>query len=770
MIARRTRLIFLSVGVLVLGFVAWRVSVVGPSMLGRLLPGNRGPANVLIITLDTTRADHLGSYGYARGSTPRLDELAARGARFREAITVTPLTLPAHSSLMTGTFPMFHGVRDNGGFYLGEDQTTLAEILRAKGYRTGGFVSAFVLDSRWGINQGFDTYFDNFDLDQAKGGGMDEIQRPAQDVIDKALEWLDKDVERPFFGWVHLYDPHTPYNAPEPFRSRFPRTLSGAYDAEIAYADQQLGRLIDRLADDGRLDRTLVIVLGDHGESLGQHREQTHGFFVYEPVLHIPLIMAGPTIEPRVVPDQVRIVDVMPTVLDLLGMPKAPGAQGSTLASTLRGESFDAPAFAECWFPRYHYGWSELMTIRDGRYKYIAAPRPELYDLENDAGELNNIAATSPARIAALGNALRDLVERSASKAATQGPQRVDPDVEERLRALGYVGASVSRRNLEERPRGDPKDKIELYNLLKLAGTDSVQDRIDDAIAKVKQALADDPDIVEGYTMLGNLHIKAKRPEQAIEAYRRALALDPEHEGATFSLALAYKQAGRMADAEAGFERSQELDPRSGKALWQLADIWMQRRDFERAEAGLQKALSMKVDRPTFLLKLGECQIEMKKYEKAEESVLAALKEKPNLQHAQYDLGLIYDARGATAQAMRAYETEISNYPTAYRAAFNLAKLLQESGRLDEAIRRYRESVTANPAFGSGYLYLAKALLDASDLKGAEEAARAGLGKDVEKGVKPLGHYVLADVYNRQGRSREAAREAAMGKRLEESH
>src|SRR5947207_8781045 len=235
------------------------------------LPGDRRP-NVLLVSVDTLRADHLGSYGYGAAQTPALDALARRGLRFAQAATVAPLTLPAHSSLMTGTFPAYHGVRDNGGFYLGDDQVTLAKVLRARGYRTGGFVAAFVLDGRWGIGQGFDRYYDDFDLAKYRlDVGLDAVQRPGSEVVSKAIEWLDQDSKQPFLAWVHLYEPHAPYDPPESIRVRFPPTMIGAYDAEIATADIQIGRLIDHLATAGRLDRTIVVALGDHGESLGEH-------------------------------------------------------------------------------------------------------------------------------------------------------------------------------------------------------------------------------------------------------------------------------------------------------------------------------------------------------------------------------------------------------------------------------------------------------------------------------------------------------------------
>ena len=723
--------------------------------------------NVLVITVDTLRADHVGSYGYAAAQTPAIDRLASRGVRFVHATTVAPLTLPAHSSLMTGTFPAFHGVRDNGGFYLGDGQPTLATILRGRGYQTGGFVSAFVLDHRWGIAQGFDRYFDDFDLAKYRvDAGLDAVQRPARETVSKAIEWLDRDRTRPFFAWVHVYEPHAPYDPPEQIRERFPPTMIGAYDGEIATADLEIGRLIDHLAADGRLDRTVIAILGDHGESLGEHGEEQHGFFIYDADVRIPLILAGPPLPARVVSDQVRIVDVMPTILDVLGVETPRGVQGRSLLPVVRGQRLDLVASAETWYPRHHYGWSELTSIRDGRYHFIAAPRRELYDLQLDPAELHDIAAGNPARADALERALHGFLAQASANRAAAAPRPVDPDVEERLRSLGYVGSSISPRALEDRPRGDPKDKIALYTLLKQAGLDSVEGRLDAGIAKVREALAADSEIVEAYLMLGNMQTKAKRDADAVAAFQKALALDPDNQNAAFNLALAYKTAGRAADAEAGFERVLALNPRDAKARYQLADMWMSSGQLARAETMLQRAIADNVERPSFQTKLGECYIEMKRYDEAERALAAALKEKPDAPMAHYDLGLVREARGEP-DAIGEYEAEIARNPTVYQAHFNLAKLLAASGRKADAAAHFQRAVDANPKFASGYLYLAKARLDADDLDGAEAAAVAGMKLQPDAEIAPLGHYVLADVYARRGRLKDAEREEAAGRKLE---
>ena len=723
--------------------------------------------NLLLVSIDTLRADRLGSYGYASAETPRLDALAAGGWRFTQASTVVPLTLPAHSSLLTGTFPAHHGVRDNGGFYLGDEQTTLAETLKAQGYRTGGFVGSFVLDRRWGTGQGFDRYFDEFDLSKYDGVGMDSVQRRGDEVVEQALRWLGEDSPAPFFAWIHLYDPHTPYNAPEPFRSRHPHDILGAYDAEIAWTDSLVGRLLDGVAARGARDRTVVIVVGDHGEALGDHGEQTHGFFIYEGTLHIPLIVAGPSIAPRTVAAPVRIVDVMPTALELLGVTAPPAVQGRSLSPLGRGEALDLVPLSETWYPRFHYGWSELMSIRDGRYKLIRAPRRELYDLERDPRETTDLAGSEPARADAMERALVEIRQRVTRSGAEKAPQAVDPEVSERLEALGYLGGGISPRHLEERPRGDPKDKIELYALLKSAGQASLEGRLDDAIALARQALARDPDIVEGHALLGNFHSKAKRWDDAVAAYRKALALDPEHQGALFSLALAYKNQGRLRDAEAGFERARALDPRNTKAVWQLADLWMRDKQYARAEAALLDALAKNADRPPCLVKLGECYLEMKRPRDAVKVLEEALAARPSQALAHFNLALAKEELGDLEGARRDYEAELVLDPHAYRASFNLGRLLLRAGRPREAAPRFAEAVRSNPDFGTGHLYLAKAQLDSGDLAAALESARLGLQRAPEPATAPLGHYVLADVYTRMGRPRDAARAVAAARRLE---
>jgi choline-sulfatase len=745
------------------------VAVVGVWFWQRGASGlNARPRSVLLVSVDTLRADHLGSYGYGAAATPVIDGLAARGLRFAQATTTVPLTLPAHTSLMTGTFPTFNGVRDNGGFYVDDSLTTLAETLKEQGYRTGGFIGAFVLDRRWGIAQGFDTYFDDFDLSKFDmSAGLDAAQRPGKDVVDHALAWLALDREQPFFAWVHLYDPHAPYRPPEPFRSRFPATLEGAYDGEIATADEQIGRLLADLKDSGQLESTLVIVVGDHGESLGEHGEQQHGFFIYDAALHIPLIVAGPGVPAKTVSEQVRIVDVMPTVLDLLAVRPPEGVQGQSLMPLARGEALDLLAYSETWYPRYHYGWSELTSVRDGRFKFIAAPRRELYDITADPGETKDLSLENARMADALERALQDVSKRTATRAVEQKPQAIDAETEQRLRALGYVASTVTRAALEERPRRDPKDTIRLYGLLKLAAQDSVEGNLDAGIAKVKEVLAVDPDVIEAHTMLGNMHVKAKRFPEAIAAYKRALAVDPEHQGAAWSLALAYEAAGQEAEAKAGFERVVQLDPRGAKPLYQLAGLAARRQDYVEAARLLEQGLTLDADRPAFLTKLAEVRIAMNQLDQAEAALAEAVKIKPEQPMAHYNRALVDEARGNAQGAIAEYEMEIKISPKLWQPHFNLAKLLAAGGRRPEAIVQFKAAVDLDPEFGTGYLYLAKALADGGNLAGAEQAALRGLKLNPDPAIAPLGHFVLADVYGAMGREADAQREVALGRQMQ---
>ena len=396
--------------------------------------------NLILITADTLRADKLSCYGNDSIDTPHIDRLAASGVLFENAATVTPLTLPAHSSIFTGTYPAYHGVRDNGGYYLGHEQTTLAEVLEENGWATGAFVGAFVLDSRWGLDQGFDRYFDDFDFSQFKELSLSSVERRGDAVLEAALEWMSSVRGRPFFSWIHFFDPHTPYDPPEPYRTRYEESL---YDGEVAFVDDLVGRLMSWVHRAGLHEETVVVFVGDHGEGLGQHGESEHGFFVYDSTMRIPFILRSPyyDLEPRRVAAQVSAIDLMPTLLDLLDLSQPSSLQGQSLRALAEGEETDPGllAYSESYYPRNHYGWSELRSLRDGELHFISAPEPELYDVRADPLEKENLAQQRAGTVRRLQRRLEEIVaESSASGVEPQEPVGVDPETQERLAALPW--------------------------------------------------------------------------------------------------------------------------------------------------------------------------------------------------------------------------------------------------------------------------------------------------------------------------------------------
>jgi choline-sulfatase len=434
------------------------LAVVGGCALPEKPPA---PLGILIVTLDTTRADYLSAYGSGPAWTPNLERLAADGVVFEQAMTVAPLTLPAHCSLFTGLLPTRHGVRDNAGGSLPAHHQTLAEVLKRRGFETAAFVGSVVLRTGRGLEAGFDTYNDGITEDRpAAGGGL---QRTADRVVDEAVAWLEGLRGTSFFLWVHLYDPHAPYDPPEPFRTAYGDDL---YAGEIAFADAQIGRLLEVLDRRRVLDRTAVVIAGDHGESLNEHGENTHGIFIYQNVIRVPLILRVAGVSPRRVPEVTRLVDVMPTVLELVGAP-TPATDGVSLVAALTGgaTTLDLEAYSESLYPE-RFGWSRLQSLRDGRFKLIEAPRPELYDLETDPAEQNNIYAKRPVIAAMMSRRLSALVPQDASRRHVNDPVPLAPEAVERLVALGYVGASRAPLNQADQPLPDPKDHINEYNRL----------------------------------------------------------------------------------------------------------------------------------------------------------------------------------------------------------------------------------------------------------------------------------------------------------------
>lgn len=450
------------------GLTAAAAGIAGIAALAALLAAGcrRGNDwNLLVVTLDTTRADALGCYGNPAAATPHLDRLAREGVLFERALTAIPITTPSHSTIFTGTYPMAHGVRDNGRFRLAPSATTLAEILQQQGFATGAAVGAFPLTRNWGLDQGFDFYDDHVTVASEDEAGrrvapvrMFFDERPASRVNDAILPWLREHGRERFFAWVHYWDAHQPHVPPPPFSDLFAQNL---YQGEIAYVDQAFGVVMEELRRLGVADRTVVLVVADHGEGLGEHGEDTHSMLLYDATLHVPLLLSYPGARPGArIAEQVGTVDIVPTVLELLGLPPAADAQGRSLvdlaAHPERPASNRRTYYAETLSPRLSYGWGEQRALFSEQWKLLHGPRLELYDLAADRRELRNLAPADPTEL--LTTALATFVARNARASAAGAVSEIDVETRNRLAALGYLSGSGEAPTVEERLRrdGDP--------------------------------------------------------------------------------------------------------------------------------------------------------------------------------------------------------------------------------------------------------------------------------------------------------------------------
>jgi arylsulfatase A-like enzyme/predicted Zn-dependent protease len=730
--------------------------------------------NLVLVTLDTVRADRLPAYGYAGIATPALDALAREGVRFTSAATTVPFTLPAHSSILTGVYPPRHSVRENVGYALGEGTPTVAERLRAGGYATAGFVSAFVLDSRWGIGRGFDTYFDDFDPGTIAGANLAAAQRDGAETVAAAVRWLDgRPPDKPFFLWLHLYDAHDPYTPPEPHASRYP---GRPYDAEIAYVDELVGRFRDALAARGLLPRTALAVTADHGEGLGDHREQYHGFFVYDTTVHVPLLvrLPGGELAGRTVDTAVSHVDLAPTLLELAGLPPADGLDGeSLLAVATRAFDPARAAYSESLYPLLHYGWAPLRALRSATRKYVEAPRPELYALDVDPGEAANAIRSERRSAATLRGELAALRARlESAEASPARPADLDHETLAQLAALGYVAGQGGVTPAEEtaRERADPKDKVELHHAVMTAQSALGAGDREAARRALERVLAEDEGLLDAHQMTGNLAAEEERFDDAIAAFRRALAIDPEHKASLFGLANAYRRTGRREEALVGFERLLALSPHDSKAALAAADLLAEAGERDRSLALLARLDAGGEAPPIVANQLGELLAAAGRTAEARTAFERALAGNAELVQPRFNLAVLAEEAGDAAAAIAHYEAAIARAPKHFQALFNLGRLVGARGDRTRQVGLWQAAIDANPQFVRGYYYLAKLLLDTGgDLGRAEALVRAGLARDPEHVAGPLGYYLLADLLQRGGRSREAREAAAHGRAIEAS-
>ncbi len=614
--------------------------------------------NVILITIDTLRADHLHCYGDAQIQTPNIDALARAGARFTQAYSPVPITLPAHTVIMTGAYPMATGMHDFSGNRLPAGFPTLASVLRAQGYSTAAFIGSAVLDGRFGLNQGFETYFDHFDFSRLNETNLDLMDRRGDQVMDNALAWLELNPPQPFLLWVHLYDPHYPYTPPEPYASRY---RAHPYDGEIAFADAQVGRLFAFLRERGWYDSSVIALMADHGEGLGEHGEKTHGFFIYNSTLHVPLIIKAPGDAPRVVTDEVSLADVMPTLLQALGVAAPPSVQGRSLLSLLKGQPSGRPSvlYSESYLPLLHFRWSQLRGYQSRGKKYIDAPRREFYDLHTDPHETKNLYATRQALARGLGEELDAALRRFTPTAgnAQAAKELTDPALLDRLRSLGYVAVSAGTfSDASGKPLPDPKDRIQVYELVDDAMTDGQHARYDESLAKLRRAAQTEPDSIPIRYLMALDYYRKKDYPNAIAEFERTLKIDPKFALATYYLGLTQLELQNFDAAAASFQRALELDPTNFSAAYNLGAVHLRQERVNEALSEFQKAIEINPDYVPALVALGEIYLFLNRPGDAAKTLEHAVAVAPGLAKAHLDLARAYQALGRGADAQRELE------------------------------------------------------------------------------------------------------------------
>ncbi len=610
--------------------------------------------NILLISIDTLRADHLSCYGYAANKTPAIDRWASEGIRFENAFTPYPLTLPAHSTLFTGTYPFHHGVRENVGFSLSRDQVTIAETLKRAGYVTAGFIGSYVMSSQFGMGQGFETYDEDFGVPFEKVSAATALRRTADKVTDSFLAWLDRHRGDRFFAFVHYYDPHAP--------------CPGGYDRQISIVDRNIGKIDDYLRNSKTLDKTHVILVSDHGESLGEHQESGHGFFLYDCTLHVPMIIrpaASALLPPAIVRQAVSLVDIMPTLLRLVQQEAPAHLQGRSLVGLLSGrDTTEAGQYAETYIPELQFGWAPLRSYRIGRYLFIDAPRPELYDISSDPGQKRNIIEQNAALAAQYRERLRAFVTKYRSQPRQPAAAGAVLEAREKLAALGYVQLNTPK--IRDRfGRGiDPKDRITAFEsyhaLLSQIGSGRVETGILDQIAMLKKMAPE----VKSFAFLEAqaLEVLGRIPE-ARQLYLRGLQIEPENNMARAAYANMLLRAGSMSEAGRELELVIANAPEDYRSRNNLAGIYAAQGRPDAALVQLRSALTTHTQYAAGWQNLGQLQLRLRNWKEAEMALRKAVDLDRNNAAANFLLAQALEAQGKKSEAAQHRATAVKLDP-----------------------------------------------------------------------------------------------------------
>lgn len=651
--------------------------------------------NVLIVTLDTTRADHLGCYGRTTALTPTLDALAAQGVLFERVYAPAPLTLPSHATMFTGLYPPEHGLRTNGQSRLPEAIPTLAEVLAKSGYATGGFVASFVLDSKFGLDRGFSSYGD----DMAGAAPADHAlhrYRAGNFVIDEALQWLEGHFQKPFLCWVHLYDPHSPYQShPDLFGARF---QDNPYDAEIAYVDQQVARLLDFLKQRGIADRTLVVVVGDHGEGLGEHQERKHGKMVYNSTLRVPLLIRMPeVIAPgRRITGSVSLVDLFPTILDAVRITHtAPNHSRSLFPAACGAPLEPRLCYSETDEPFHEAGWSPLRSLTTDSWKYIRAPRRELYDLIRDPAELQNLAMTRVAEADSLEHQLTELEKQMPPR--HEASLQLSPREQRTLASLGYVANGQASTAIPHSALPDIKDMMVHFNELDDIHELLEAGSVDIAVEKLQKLVVAAPDYEMAQVILGDALTRQKQFAAAVAQFQAILKRNPESEMAYSHLGDALAAQGKFAEAVKNYQEALQRDPHSDGLQYNLGRTLAQMGRVREAIPHFEAALELDPGFANAYVELGSALLREGRGDEALENYLTALKYNSQSLEAHLNAASVLAAGGQFVSAQQHLERAVRIAPQDANIHYSLGAVLAALGQPEQAARSLREALRLHP-------------------------------------------------------------------------
>ena len=708
-------------------------------------PDEAAPS-VLLITLDTTRADRFGVYGNDGGATPRMDALASQGVVFRRAFAHTPLTIPSHVSIFTGQYPDRHGVRDNGDHFLGDEATTLAERFKGAGYSTAASVGAYVTNHKWGFGQGFDAYYDHIEANYELSDNIWQSERRGDAVVADMVGWLEEHADETFFAWVHLFDPHHPYEPPEPFDQTYAKR---AYLGEIAYTDQQVGVLLDAVERLGAADRTAVVIAGDHGESFGNHKEHQHGIFVYNATMHVPFILkpAGGT-GPRMIEEAVGLVDVTPTVLGMAGLEAdAADFDGIDLSGTIEGEQPPRRAiYGESMYARYHFGWSEQRMIVQWPYKYIGSTDPELFEIDADAKEHEDLTEALPDKAAELAAILAGRPSHESSGATAS----IDPETAARLEALGYVASQVEVEEGAILP--DPKDKTDV--LAKFArGTAAMRTGNHVAARKLYEEVVDsEPQLVDPRCMLAQICIRLGDIDAALAQLDEADRMAPGRTSILGMRALALAVDGRTDEALLELERALVVDNQDARLWTRVLEVLFEAQRYDEVVAKATEVEAILPAVPAVAGYHGASLVALGKYEEARPVLDRALAGGNNPPWANFALGVLAAEDGDAELSLSHFLAEHGMYPEHRTALYSTVMQLEALGRSEDVLHYAHLALTANSSPPGMQRAHAQALFNLERYDESLESVQTCLAMEPEDADCTM---LLANVFAKLGRTTE---------------